>query len=192
MSGRVEQELARAEDMAQVNRMENPDDVESFYRTRAQIWEEERRAEGRVEGRAEGRVEGRAEGRVEGRAEGRVEGRAEGRAEGRVEGRAEGRVEGRVEGRAEGRVEGRAEGRVEGRAEGRVEGRITGQRESLCRHAAMKFDAQTAGRLAVLLDGVTDQEAFDSVLAALLECDTPSDVLARVTEARRRTNGGAG
>ena len=106
--------------MAQVNRMENPDDVESFYRTRAQIWEEERRAEGRVEGR------------------------------------------------------------------------ITGQRESLCRHAAMKFDAQTADRLAVLLDGVTDQEAFDSVLAALLECDTPSDVLARVTEARRRTNGGAG
>ena len=144
MSGRVEQELARAEDMAQVNRMENPDDVESFYRTRAQIWEEERRAEGRVEDRAEGRVEGRAE------------------------------------------------GRVEGRAEGRVEGRITGQRESLCRHAAMKFDAQTAGRLAVLLDGVTDQEAFDNVLAALLECDTPSDVLARVTEARRRTNGGAG
>ena len=43
-----------AEDMAQVNRMENPDDVESFYRTRAQIWEEERRAEGRAEGRIAG------------------------------------------------------------------------------------------------------------------------------------------
>ena len=43
------------EDMAQVNRMENPDDVEAFYRTRAQVWEEERRAEGRVEGRVEGR-----------------------------------------------------------------------------------------------------------------------------------------
>ena len=121
-----------AEDMAQVNRMENPDDVEAFYRTRAQIWEEERRAEGRFEGRAEGRVEGRAE------------------------------------------------------------GHIAGQRESLRRHAAMKFDAQTADRLAVLLDGVTDQEAFDSVLAALLECNTSSDVLARVTETRRRTNGGVG
>ena len=43
-----------AEDMAQVNRMENPDDVEAFYGTRAQIWEEERRAEGRAEGRSRG------------------------------------------------------------------------------------------------------------------------------------------
>ena len=33
-----------AEDMAQVNRMENPDDVEAFHMTRARIWEEERRA----------------------------------------------------------------------------------------------------------------------------------------------------
>ena len=33
-----------AEDMAQVNRMENPDDVEAFHRTRARVWEEERRA----------------------------------------------------------------------------------------------------------------------------------------------------
>ena len=117
-----------ADDMAQVNRMENPDDVEAFYRTRAQIWEEERRAEGR------------------------------------------------------------AEGRVEGRAEGR----IAGQRESLRRHAAMKFDAQTADRLAVLLDGVTDQEVLDGVLGALVECDRPSDVLTRATEARQRMNGGSG
>ena len=107
-----------AEDMAQVNRMENPDDVEAFYRTRAQIWEEERRAEGRVEGR------------------------------------------------------------------------IAGQHESLRRHAAMKFDAETADRLGALLDGVTDQEVLDGVLAALLESDAPSDVLARAAEAHRRTNGG--
>ena len=107
-----------AEDMAQVNRMENPDDVEAFYRTRAQIWEEERRAEGRAEGR------------------------------------------------------------------------IAGQRESLRRHAAMKFDAETADRLEALLDGVTDQEVLDGVLAALLESDAPSDVLARAAEAHRRNNGG--
>ena len=44
--------------MAQVNRMENPDDIEAFYMTRARIWEEERRAEGRVEDRAEGRIAG--------------------------------------------------------------------------------------------------------------------------------------
>ena len=106
-----------AEDMAQVNRMENPDDVEAFYRTRAQIWEEERRAEGRVEGRVEG------------------------------------------------------------------------QRESLRRHAAMKFDAQTADRLGALLEAVTDQEVLDGVLGALVECDTPSELLARVEEVRRRGNG---
>ena len=111
-----------AEDMAQVNRMESPDDVEAFYRTRAQLWEEERRAEGRVEGR--------------------------------------------------------------------VEGRIAGQRETLRRHAAMKFDAQTADRLGALLETATDQEVLDGVLAALLECDTPSDMLERAMAARRRTNGG--
>ena len=117
------------EDMAQVNRMENPDDIEAFYRTRAQVWEEERRAEGRVEGR------------------------------------------------------------VEGREAGRAEGRVMGQRESLRRHAAMKFDAQTAARLGAVLEGVTDQEVFDGVLAALVECDTPSDLLERVAEVRRRSNG---
>ena len=114
-----------AEDMAQVNRMENPDDVEAFYATRAQVWEEERRAEGRVEGREAGRAEGR----------------------------------------------------------------VMGQRESLRRHAAMKFDAQTAARLGAVLEGVTDQKVFNGVLAALVECDTPSDLLARAAEARRRTNG---
>ena len=110
-----------AEDMAQVNRMENPDDVEAFYMSRARIWEEERRAEGRVEGR--------------------------------------------------------------------VEGRIAGQRESLRRHAEMKFDVETADRLGALIETVADQEVLDGVLAALLECDTPYDMLERATEAQRRTNG---
>ena len=53
----------------------------------------------------------------------------------------------------------------------------------------MKFDSETAARLGAVLEGVTDQEAFDGVLAALLECDTPSDLLERATEVRRRTNG---
>ena len=55
--------------------------------------------------------------------------------------------------------------------------------------AEMKFDAETAARLGAVLEGVTDQEVFDGVLAALIECDTPSDLLERVAEARRRTNG---
>ena len=83
----------------------------------------------------------------------------------------------------------RAEGREAGREAGREEGRVVGQRESLRRHAAMKFDSETAARLGAVLEGVTDQEAFDGVLAALLECDTPSDLLERATEVRRRTNG---
>ena len=70
-----------------------------------------------------------------------------------------------------------------------AEGRVMGQREYMRRQAAMKFDAETAARLGAVLDGVTDQEAFDGVLAALLECDTPSELLARATEARQRTNG---
>ena len=64
-----------------------------------------------------------------------------------------------------------------------------GQRESIQKQAAMKFDSETAARLGAMLEDVTDQEAFDGVLAALLECDTPSDLLARATDARRRTNG---
>ena len=87
------------------------------------------------------------------------------------------------------RAEGREEGREAGREAGRAEGHVVGQRESLRRHAAMKFDSETAARLGAVLEGVTDQAAFDGVLAALIECDTPSELLARATEARRRTNG---
>ena len=71
----------------------------------------------------------------------------------------------------------------------RAEGRVKGQRESMRRQAAMKFDAQTAAHLGAVLEGITDQEAFDGMIAAMLECDTPSDLLARAAEARRRTNG---
>ena len=70
-----------------------------------------------------------------------------------------------------------------------AEGRVMGQREYMRRQAAMKFDAETAACLGAVLEDLTDQEAFDGVLAALLECDTPSELLARATEARRRTNG---
>ena len=81
------------------------------------------------------------------------------------------------------------EHRAEGREAGRAEGRVVGQRESMRRQAAMKFDAETAARLGAVLAGVTDQEVFDGVLAALIECDTPSELLERATEASRRTNG---
>ena len=83
----------------------------------------------------------------------------------------------------------RAEGRDEGRETGRAEGRVVGQRESMRKHAAMKFDADTAARLGAVLEGVTDQEGFDDVLGALIECDTPSELLKRAAEVRRRTKG---
>ena len=60
------------------------------------------------------------------------------------------------------------EHRAEGREAGREEGRVMGQRESMRRQAAMKFDAETAARLGAVLEGVTNQEVFDGVLAALL------------------------
>ena len=65
-------------------------------------------------------------------------------------------------------------------------GRAEGQRALLHRHAELKFDAETAARLAVLLDGVTDPEVFDTVLAAIVECDTAADLLAHAAEVRRR------
>ena len=80
----------------------------------------------------------------------------------------------------------RVEGRVEGREEGMATGRAEGQRALLHRHAELKFDAETAARFAVLLDGVTDPEVFDTVLAAIVECDTAADLLAHAAEVRRR------
>ena len=79
--------------------------------------------------------------------------------------------------------------REEDRAEGREQGRAEGQRESLRKYAAMKFDAEMAASLAELLDGVTDQEVFDTVLAAIVECDTPAGVLERTAEVCRHENG---
>ena len=80
--------------------------------------------------------------------------------------------------------------RIRMRKEGcQAQDHVTGQREYLCRQAAMKFDAETSARLGAVLDGVTAQVAFNGVLAALIECDTPSELLARATVARRRTDG---
>jgi len=71
----------------------------------------------------------------------------------------------------------------------REEDRAEGQRVLLRRQAAMKFGAETAAGLAELLDGVTDQEVFDAVLAAIVECDTPARVLERTAEVCRHEKG---
>ena len=54
--------------------------------------------------------------------------------------------------------EGRVEGRVEGREQGRAE-----ERALLCRLAARKFDADTAGRLSGVLNGLADPERLAEV-----------------------------
>ena len=71
----------------------------------------------------------------------------------------------------------------------REEDRAEGQRMLLRRQAAMKFDARTAADVAELLDGVTEQEVFDAVLAAIFECDSPAGVLERAAAACRHENG---
>ena len=95
----------------------------------------------------------------------------------------------REEDRAEGRKQGQVEGRKQGQSEGRQQGRAEGQRVLLRRQAAMKFDAETAAGVAELLEGVTAQEVFDAVLAAIVECDAPAGVLERTAEVCRHENG---
>ena len=54
------------------------------------------------------------------------------------------------------------------------------------------FVSPVSLRYAVDYRTVADQAVFDGVLTALLECDTPSELLARAAEARRRTSAGNG
>ena len=65
-------------DMAELNRLRDPDEIDAYYGARVHAWKEEYRAEGWAEGQAEGRAEGQAEGRAEGRAEGIEQGLARG------------------------------------------------------------------------------------------------------------------
>ena len=80
---------------------------------------------------------------------------------------------------AQGREEGIAEGREEGIAEGREEGRAE-ERSLLCRQAARKFDADTAGRLADALAEIDDPERLAQVGEWIIECGTAADLMARV------------
>ena len=90
--------------------------------------------------------------------------------------------EGREQGVAEGRQQGVAEGRQQGVAEGRAQGITQGvdqQRALLCRMAAARFDADTAGRLADLLAPVADPERLAEVGDWLVRSDTGAEFLAR-------------
>ncbi len=75
--------------------------------------------------------------------------------------------------------QGRAEGVEQGRAEGVEQGRHE-ERTRLCRLAARKFDAASGEGLAAALAGVTDPDRFAQVGDWIIECETASDLLARV------------
>ena len=83
------------------------------------------------------------------------------------------------------RAEGRAQGIEQGGEQG-IEQRLAAERDLLCRQAARHFDAGTVERLRALLDDVSDQGAFDEILAAIVERTTPAELLERTRRARGR------
>ena len=71
-----------------------------------------------------------------------------------------------------------AEGREQGIEQGRSE-----ERRRLCRQAALKFTPETAPRLSVLLERLTDPERLVDVGDWIIECRTEDELLARVQDA---------
>ena len=74
----------------------------------------------------------------------------------------------------EGREQGLALGLERGIERGRAE-----ERALLCRSAARKFDAETADRLAGLLDRLSDPERLAEIGDWLIECGMDADLLDR-------------
>ena len=79
---------------------------------------------------------------------------------------------------AEGREQGLKEGIEQGIEQGRGE-----ERRRLCRQAARKFTPETAPRLSVLLELLTDPERLVEVGDWIIECATEEELLARVQAA---------
>ena len=78
-----------------------------------------------------------------------------------------------------GRAEGRAKARAGGRAKGRAEGHADGERALLLRQAARKFGADTAQRLALLLEDA-DPDRLAQAGIGIIECKTAAALLDRV------------
>ena len=91
---------------------------------------------------------------------------------------AEGREQGLKEGREQGIERGIEQGIERGIEQGRSE-----ERRRLCRQAALKFTAETAPRLSVLLHRLTDPESLEQVGDWIIECETEEELLARVQDA---------
>ena len=95
----------------------------------------------------------------------------------------------RAEHMALGRAQGLEQGLERGLEQGIEQERARGLAR-LRRHAAIKFGARTAERLADLLGGTIAAEQMERVGDWIMECDRGGDLLARVTT--MRANGDAG
>ena len=82
---------------------------------------------------------------------------------------------------AEGREQGLKEGVEQGIEQGIEQGRGD-ERRLLCRQAARKFTPETAPRLSVLLERLTDPESLEQVGDWIIECETEEELLARVQD----------
>ena len=87
-----------------------------------------------------------------------------------------------AEGREQGLKEGVEQGIERGIEQGIERGRSE-ERRRLCRQAALKFTAETAPRLSVLLQRLTDPERLEQVGDWIIECATEEELLARVQDA---------
>ena len=103
-------------------------------------------------------------------------------AEGHEQGLKEGREQGIEQGREQGIEQGREQGIEQGIERGIERGRSE-ERRRLCRQAALKFTAETAPRLSVLLQRLTDPERLEQVGDWIIECATEEELLARVQDA---------
>ena len=80
------------------------------------------------------------------------------------------------------RQEGVAQGREQGVAQGREQGIEQGQVAVLVQLVARKFGQGTAEEVQQLIVGSAGRDRIAWVAAAILDCDTPEEFLARVRE----------
>ena len=90
--------------------------------------------------------------------------------------------EGIEQGREQGIEQGREQGIQQGREQGIQQGREQGQVAVLVQQIARKFGEGTADEVQRLLVGGPGRERIAWVAAAILDCDTAEDFLARVRE----------
>ena len=73
-----------------------------------------------------------------------------------------------------------------GHEQGIEQGQVEGRRALLRRQTARKFDAETAGRLSGVLNGLADPERLAEIGEWIIECETSAELLDRAKQMSRR------